>query len=540
MNFKGTKGDDTLTGTSANDTFDVSQGGVDNLSGKGGADLFIFGNTLRANDTINGGTGSDAVEIGGMYGAGFAWGPNTFSSVETIHLDKGHGYNFTSNEANVAAGTTLTIDASNLRSSDHLTFDGSAETDGSFTFICGLGTYNLLGGNHHADDVQNDYFKFSGNFGSDDAINGQQGTDHLLLNGDYTGSAALNLGVDQMNSIEVIKMGDAAGETSGSYHITAVDGAFGDGSYAFLPVSFFMGSLDAGSNVFIDDSAESTIEDRFFPGLGTYDLRAGDAIKNFFGWGGNWNPADSVRGGAGFDTLGFNAAFLTPALDADYTGSNAVTLGYLQTVGIEQFGFTGGFSYDVTTDESTVHQLKVLTVNEQGYSVLAGGTDQVMMAAMGAGDHLMFDGSAETTGQFLFLSGNGSDNLTGGSLADTFDYQNITLSGDTRDTIHAFDFSNDIVQFANVTSIDAAVTSGSASDATIDTDLTALFGNGQTHELGANHVVLFTADDGDLSGDTFLIVDGDGTAGYTAGHDLVIQLEGALNSGGISTANFTA
>jgi hypothetical protein len=45
--------------------------------------------------------------------------------------------------------------------------------------------------------------------------------------------------------------------------------------------------------------------------------------------------------------------------------------------------------------------------------------------------------------------------------------------------------------------------------------------------LGAHHAVLFKPNSGTLSGDTFLVVDLNGTAGYQSDHDLVIRLIGS-------------
>jgi hypothetical protein len=58
------------------------------------------------------------------------------------------------------------------------------------------------------------------------------------------------------------------------------------------------------------------------------------------------------------------------------------------------------------------------------------------------------------------------------------------------------------------------------------------------HALKAHHAVLFTADSGSLAGKTFLVVDANGKAGYQAGHDFVIQLNGAAHLHDLSLANF--
>ncbi len=77
------------------------------------------------------------------------------------------------------------------------------------------------------------------------------------------------------------------------------------------------------------------------------------------------------------------------------------------------------------------------------------------------------------------------------------------------------------------------MTTGALSTATFDSDLASDVGAGQ---MAAHHAVLFTADAGTLSGHTFLVVDENGTAGYQAGADLVIDVTGA--TGTLTTANF--
>jgi hypothetical protein len=68
------------------------------------------------------------------------------------------------------------------------------------------------------------------------------------------------------------------------------------------------------------------------------------------------------------------------------------------------------------------------------------------------------------------------------------------------------------------------VTHGSLSTATFDADLSAALG---TSALAAGHAVFFTSDQGELSGQTFLVVDANGQAGYQAGEDYVIHMASA-------------
>ena len=68
--YKGTSGDDTITGTSSADTFNLIQGGEDTASGLGGNDTFSLGHTLDAGDAIDGGAGHDQVFLRGDYSDG--------------------------------------------------------------------------------------------------------------------------------------------------------------------------------------------------------------------------------------------------------------------------------------------------------------------------------------------------------------------------------------------------------------------------------------------------------------------------------------
>ncbi|HEY1961468.1 MAG TPA: bluetail domain-containing putative surface protein [Rhizomicrobium sp.] len=76
---------------------------------------------------------------------------------------------------------------------------------------------------------------------------------------------------------------------------------------------------------------------------------------------------------------------------------------------------------------------------------------------------------------------------------------------------------------AGPSGVDAAIIGGALSTATFDSDLAAAVNSGN---LAVQHAVLFTADSGDLSGHTFLIVDENGQAGYQTAADLVIDVTG--------------
>lgn len=84
------------------------------------------------------------------------------------------------------------------------------------------------------------------------------------------------------------------------------------------------------------------------------------------------------------------------------------------------------------------------------------------------------------------------------------------------------DSEADNIALPGAVSFAAAVTSGSLSEAKFDDDLSAALGG-----LGAGQAVLFAPDAGDYAGGIFLVVDGNGVAGYQEGEDYVFGIAGS-------------
>ncbi|HWA29867.1 MAG TPA: hypothetical protein VG867_02155, partial [Rhizomicrobium sp.] len=123
----------------------VESGGNDNIIGGSGDDVFGFGSSFTADDRIDGGGGTNTLNLSGHDPANTVMTASTLQNIQNINIDSGH-FNFTTNDANVAAGQTLSI----ISQSAHLDFDGSGETDGNF-FVEILNTKvdsnTLIGGN---------------------------------------------------------------------------------------------------------------------------------------------------------------------------------------------------------------------------------------------------------------------------------------------------------------------------------------------------------------------------------------------------------
>jgi VCBS repeat-containing protein len=167
---------------------------------------------------------------------------------------------------------------------------------------------------------------------------------------------------------------------------------------------------------------------------GGTDTFTGDAGNDIIYMGGNLTASDQIDGGTGTDIV---------VLNGDYSGGlvfNATTM-----VNVESLNLTAGHSYNLTMDNATV---------------AAGQTLGVHGGMLGAGDVLIFDGSADTTGgNFIVNGGAGNDILTGGNGNDLF------RSGAGVDTIQGGG-GNDRVDFlGNFTAADSF--NGGAGDDTV-------------------------------------------------------------------------
>ena len=129
----GTAGDDNLAGTSGNDVFNLSQGGNDTANGKDGKDLFKLKGTFNALDSLNGAGGQDTLVLEGDYLGGVTCLASTMTGIESIKLVQGFDYTLTLDNANVSAGSGLTISAKQLGAGDVLNFNGVATRSGVST-----------------------------------------------------------------------------------------------------------------------------------------------------------------------------------------------------------------------------------------------------------------------------------------------------------------------------------------------------------------------------------------------------------------------
>jgi Ca2+-binding RTX toxin-like protein len=405
--------------------------------------------------------------------------------------------------------------------------DGSSAAENFALWQGGNDTVNAGGGN--------DTLRMGAALNAGDQLDGGTGTDTVILRGDY--SAGVTFTATTMVNVEILKpiggfdynlTTDDATVATGAMLTVRGDGITGGHSLTFDGSAETDGSFRIVGSAGNDTLTGGALQDNFYLTNGGNDTVHGGGGNDVFFFGATLDPSDTIDGGAGYDTVHSDGWF--------GAGADALTFTSTTMQNVEDFVLDGGSGLEITTDDATVAAGATLKIDARGQT-----TD------------FFFDGSAETDGHFIVLSGSGNDTLTGGALGDTFrggmGADTITGGGfgDTfvygavaessgagaYDTLVGFDAKSDrfsITGHHQMLSVTAA--NGSIDAATFDTDLHDV-SNGH---LNAHGALVVSVGDGDLIGHTFLVVDGNGDGAYEAGQDYVIDITGY--SGTIATNDF--
>ena len=253
------------------------------------------------------GAGFTSLELFGDYSAGYTFGPNAFTNIAQLNLDGGNSYKLTTNDANVAAGTTLLVNASGLGTGDSLYFNGTHESNGHFTIDGGAGLNTLFGG------ALGDTFEFdgTGTFTAADRINGEGGNNTLALNGDY--SAGLKFAAATIVNIQNIQL--SAGD---SYNLTLANANVAAGQTLIVSGT----ALTSTDTLVFNGSHVTNGNLAIYAGAGNDTLTGGGGNDLFVGGGG----ADTMHAGTGQDTFAYSAVADSTSTGHDtIVGFNALT-----------------------------------------------------------------------------------------------------------------------------------------------------------------------------------------------------------------------
>ena len=492
------------------------------IEGTSGNDTFNMGAYFNYDTNIDGEGGYNTLKMAENYTGNL----DLVSNIQQLDLGGGFSYWFATGSGTVPAGETLTVDAAALGTGDTLQFIASDDATGKYIFDGGAGT-NDIALNNQADIVYcgtgtNDIVDNDGVLNAGTRIVGA-GDTTLELSGDY--SAGYVFGAHSFTNVTQLNL-----DGGDSYKLTTNDA-----------------NVAAGTTLTVDASALETEDFLYFNGThetdGSFVIIGGAGLNTLYGgaqgdtfeFSGNgaFTAADHINGEGGSNTL---------ALYGDY--SAGLTFGASTIANIGDIYLGTGDSYKLTLN---------------GANVAAGQSLYIDGGNLGATDTLNFNASHVTDGNLTFVGGAGNDTLAGGggtnifnggggadainagTGTDTFIYSAVSDSTSTsHDTIAGFNALTDQFSLQGLlrdpNAIDAAVTSGTLTSANFDTNLAHALGASQLH---AGDAVLFTPNAGNQVGHTFLVIDENGTAGYQAGQDLVIELTSATNLSQFSLADFT-
>jgi Ca2+-binding RTX toxin-like protein len=203
----------------------VDSGGNDTVETGGGNDYVYMGGAFTNADSINGGAGIDTVGLVGTYAL-------TFDADDLVAIEKlatyssgnaaaPNSYALTTVDANVAAGQQLMVIGQSLLANEALSFNGAAETDGSFNVRGGRGADTITGG------AGNDIIW--GNLGAD-TLRGGAGVDVFEYYAVAESTAAAQDSILDFGMFDRINLGgiDADGNA-----------ANGDSKFAFIGANAF-------------------------------------------------------------------------------------------------------------------------------------------------------------------------------------------------------------------------------------------------------------------------------------------------------------
>jgi Hemolysin-type calcium-binding repeat (2 copies). len=484
--ISGGPGNDIIITGNGNNIIDTGTG-HDSVHTGSGNDAIFVGTDLTADDTINGGAGTDT-----LYFTDNGQGTDELTNVKGIEKiilgDATTNISFpndgTFSQTDWAdIGGVFTVDGRALSATHTLTFDGSQTVHGAFNIMGGAGNDTITGG--HGDDTIE-------GMGGDDLLNGREGTNTVSY-------AHASAGVTVDLNVSTAQNTIGAGTDTLLNFQNIIGSAYADHLTAASTGSVMTGG--GGADTLIGSASADT-----FVYTTQSDVAAGETIT-----------ADSLDTVKVTGSVDFRAApGITNFGTIEVAGDGlAVTFSRAQLYEQDTVTFTHGAAN--TADSISVY---LDTTNNSVDASTANITGNI------AGDVLRFFGStgADTiTGSSLgdiISGGAGADSLSGGGGNDTI------IGGAGADTIHGGTGTDvlDYSQESGTSAIAFDTVPGGITDTHGDHDtvsgIEVIKLNDATTSLTPTDSIIYSLVD---SGTTTLTIDG---SALTAAHSLTVHGEG--------------
>jgi Ca2+-binding RTX toxin-like protein len=307
------------------------------------------------------------------------------------------------------------------------------------------------------------------------------------------------------------------------------------GNFADLQRAWFDGDDILNGSTGNDHLIGYAGNDLFRLDNGGSDTAEGGAGDDTFQLRGFFGTTDKLNGGNGTDTLRLNADY--------FLVCSAEMLTNVEIVSLTQGGdyvlhFTGANvgSGGLLVDGSMLNDgyLEVY-LHDSARGMTAWGGDKADVFSGASGDDVFVGNAAGDT----MRGAGGGDTLTGGTGRDVFIYGDATDStGSHYDTITDLDVTGgDLIGLDHVLlGVNEAVTNGKLMVAHFNDRLEKVL---DASALSSMHAVVYRPDSGDFAGQSFLVIDANGVAGYQRDADFVISLGNLNNPGSLGLEDFT-
>jgi len=402
--------------------------------GSGNDTVKIDADTLNDAFTVTGGSGTDTLTLTAATTAATQdLATSAITGFEVITFGDAAGvYAFTTEDANISSGSTLTVSGASLTGT--LLIDGALETNGYFVFNGGAGNDTFTGGTL-ADTISagSGVDSIAGGLGAD-SITGGAGNDvFVYANVSQSGGTAVDTITDWTSAADKLKVTLDYSTQSAALDVNAVllgtgaatlstiqDGLTGKrGEYQYnvetsqLVINFNNDNLITASDYKIGLSAASTSTGTVVDGDLNFSITGGAGADSIVAGAG----ADTLVGGSGADTIvgGDGNDSMTGGTEADVfrldyaNGADGDVISdfasgdYLDiNVGTPTANtyFEGAIASVATTDEICIITAATYASLAAVYTAgtFAAATEVVVVYVTGAAAFVYYDSNGETSG----------------------------------------------------------------------------------------------------------------------------------------------